>query len=89
LNENHSHFLDRKYKLDNWKSWPPEVFLAVLLHELRNPIYVIKGWTEFLSQEGTKEHLPDALKSISHSIEKLEDAYQGIADYYQGLQSKS
>ncbi len=70
-------------------SWPPKAFLAELLHELRNPIYVIKGWTEFLSQEQTKEHIPEALKSISHSIEKLEDVYQGIADYYQELQSKS
>ncbi len=78
-----------RHQSDEWKSWPPEVLIAVLLHELRNPIYVIKGWMEFLSREETKEHLPDALKGISQSIEKLEGVYQRTVDYYRELQSKS
>ena len=63
------------------KSWPPEGFLAVLLHELRNPIAVIRGWAEFLSDEETKEYFPQGIEIISHKIAIIEELHKGVEEY--------
>jgi signal transduction histidine kinase len=66
MNENDS----PKNKSDEWKSWPPEFYLAVLLHELRTPIMTIKGWVKILSNENATGLHPKALEGISYSIAK-------------------
>jgi signal transduction histidine kinase len=73
---------------DEWKSWPPDFFLSVLLHELRNPLMLIKGYVEILSDETAKEHHPVALETISKNIEKLEQIYGDITDYIGELRKK-
>ena len=85
MNENDS----PKNKSDEWKSWPPEFYLAVLLHELRTPMMTIKGWVKILSNKNATELHPKALEGISYSIEKIERIYDGITDYYQELTRKS
>ena len=70
------------------KSWPPEVFLAVLVHELRNPIAVVKGWTQFLSNENTKEHFSQGIEIISQKIGILEKLHEGVEEYLDGHMQK-
>jgi signal transduction histidine kinase len=73
---------------DDQTSWPPEVFLANLLHELRTPVMIIKGYTKFLSTEKTTENYPEALESISKAVERLEKVCQDVADYRKKLENK-
>jgi len=81
LNENKSsNPYSQKYSEDR-QSWSLEEFLAVLLHELRNPIAVIRGWAEFLSNEETKEHLPQGIEIISHKIAIIEELHKGLGEY--------
>jgi signal transduction histidine kinase len=68
-------------KSDEWKSWPPEFFLSVLLHETRTPLMIIKGYVEILSNEETKQHHPEALESISRAVGRLEDLWKDTRDY--------
>jgi signal transduction histidine kinase len=68
-------------KSDEWKSWSPEFFLSVLLHETRTPLMIIKGYVEILSNEETKEQHPQALKSISRAVGTLEDLWEDTRDY--------
>ena len=73
---------------EEWKSWPPEFFLTVLLPELRTPLIVIKGYTEILADEKMKNHHSQALEIISKNIEKIEKLCEGIAEYRNELQSR-
>lgn len=73
---------------DDRTSSPPEVFLANVLHELRTPVMIIKGYTKFLSAEKTTEHYPEALDSISKAVERLEKVCQDIAEYRKGLEKR-
>ena len=85
MNEGNSPEMESNANSEEWKSWPPELFLANLLHELRTPVMIIKGYTKFLTTEQTTEHYPEALESISKAVERIEKVCQRIADYRKGL----
>ena len=78
-----------KSRLDQWKSFAPDLFLADLLHELRTPVMTIKAWSKILSNESTKELHPKASEGIALSVDKLEELCEDIADYYQELANKN
>ena len=88
MNETDSAGLESNNDSDDWKSWSPEFFLAVLLHELRTPIMVISGYAKILSNEEMKENHPQALESISKNIERLEKLCDDIAEYRNELASR-
>ena len=75
--------------LDDWKSWSPELFLANLLHELRSPVMIIKGYTKILADEEMKEFQSEADESISQSVAKIERLCERVADYRRELERKS
>ena len=72
-----------------WETLTPQEFIAVMLHELRNPVMVIKGYTALLSNEEAKEHHPMAIDAISRNTERLEVLLKDIANYYGYLKKKS
>ena len=76
-------------KLDELKSRPPEFFLSTLLHELRNPLMLIKGYVEILSDDTAREHHSLALETISINIQRLEQRFEDISDYILELRRKS
>lgn len=67
--------------LDDLKSRLPEIFLSALLHELRNPLMLIKGYVEILSDESAREHHPLALETISENIRRMEQRFEDISDF--------
>ena len=67
----------------------PQEFIAVMLHELRNPVMVIKGYIALLSNEEAREHHPMAIDAISRNTEKLEILLKDMANYYGYLKKKS
>jgi signal transduction histidine kinase len=73
---------------EEWKSWSPEFFLSELLHELRTPLMIIKGYANMLSNESALEHHPQAIESISKSVERLEKLWDDIAEYRNELVSR-
>ena len=73
---------------DDWKSWSPELFLTILLPELRTPLIAIKGYIEILADEKRKEHHPQALEFISKNIESLVRLCDDIAAYRNELQNR-
>lgn len=75
--------------LDEWKSRSPEYFLSALLHELRNPLMLIKGYVEILSDENAREHYPLAVETISENIRRMEQRFEDISDYIGELRRKS
>ena len=56
----------------------------MLVHELRNPIALIKGWAQFLSNEDSKEHFSEGIEIISQKIDILEKLHEGIEEYLDG-----
>lgn len=76
-------------KLDELKSRSPDFFLSALLHELRNPLMLIKGYVEILSDESAREHHQLALETISKNIERMEQRFEDISDYILELRRKS
>ena len=66
---------------DDWKSSTPAEILAILLHELRNPIAVMRGWTGLLSDEGAREHHSIAFEMITQKIDTLERLHQRLGEY--------
>ena len=67
------------------KSWPPELFLTILLPELRTPLIAIKGYTEIPADENMQEHHPQALEFISKKIESRVRLCDDIAAYRNDL----
>jgi signal transduction histidine kinase len=74
---------------EEWKSWPPEFFLTVLVPELWTPLMAIKGYAEILADESMKEHHPQALEIISKNLEKIAKLCDGIAEYRNELMSRN
>jgi signal transduction histidine kinase len=68
-----------------WKSMTQKDLLSIVLHELRTPMMVIKGYVEVLSKEDGKEYLPEAIQAISSSVERINTVCEGIAAYTQEL----
>jgi Signal transduction histidine kinase len=89
MNETNSSNTQSNDNQDEWKSWPPEFFLSILLYELRSPLMAIKGYASILSDEETKELHPQALENILKHVEKIEKLCDGIADYRRELENKS
>lgn len=81
MDGNDSSNSESENKRDDWKSWTPEVFLATILHELRTPMMIIKGYTHILADENAKDHHLEAIGAISHAIERMELLWQDMADY--------
>ena len=52
---------------NDWKSQPPEEMLSRYLHEIRNPLSLMKGWVGILSNEEAKELHPKALDNKGQS----------------------
>lgn len=75
-------------KLDELKSRPPEIYLSALLHELRNPLMLIKGYMEILSDESAREHHLLALDTISKNIQRMEQRFEDISEYILELRKK-
>jgi len=75
--------------LDELKSRSPEFFLSALLHELRNPLMLIKGYMEILSDESAREHHALAIATISENIRRMEQRFEDISDYIGELRRKS
>ena len=65
-----------------WKTLTPEEFIRVMLHELRNPVMVIKGYAKLLANEEATEHHPKAIEAISRNTERLEVLLKDMAKYY-------
>ena len=72
---------DSSHPSDDWNSSSPEEFLAIMRHELRNPIAVMKGWVEILSNESTRDHHPKAIEIISQKIDVIEKLHQRLGEY--------
>ncbi len=68
-------------KSEEWISWPPEKMLSIFLHEFRTPLMIIKGYVDILSNEERQEQHPEALKSISNAVKRLEDLWEDMRDY--------
>lgn len=76
-------------KAEKWKSLSTEDFLADLIHELRAPIMIIKGYTILLSDEKSTEYYPEALDSISQAVERIERLCQGVIEYRKERENKA
>lgn len=85
MNETNSQNTESKPNSEEWKSWPPEFFLPVLLYEPRTPLMAIKGYAKILSDEKAKEHHPKMLENMSKAIERIEKLCEGVADYRREL----
>ena len=55
-----------------WKTWAPREYISNMLHELRTPIMIIKGYAAHLSNDETKELHPKAIEGISHAADRLD-----------------
>ena len=76
-------------KAEEWKTLLLEDFLADLIHELRAPIMIIKGYTILLSDEKSTEYYPEALDSISQAVERIERLCQGVIEYRKELEKRN
>jgi signal transduction histidine kinase len=76
-------------KAEEWKTLSLEDFLGDLIHELRAPIMIIKGYTILLSDEKSTEYYPEALDSISQAVERIERLCQGVIEYRNELEKKN
>ena len=68
-------------KTEEWRTWTPAQTLSNFLHESRTPLIIIKGYTQILSNNEAKEHHPEAFESISKAVGRLEELWEGMADY--------
>ena len=71
MNDVDSSNTESENNLDNWKSSTPEEFLATMLHELRNPMMIIKGWVGILSDEKPKNIIKRLFKAFHLLLKKL------------------
>ena len=72
---------ESKYDREFWKELSPEELLGVLLHQLRNPIFVIRGWTNLLGTEEAKEHHRAAAENIAERVTQLEKIHEALGQY--------
>lgn len=89
MNETDSGNPESNSHSDKWKSWTPEEYLSILVHELRTPLMIIKSYLAILTSEDTKEHHQEALESISKNVDQMVKLQEGIIDYIHKLQAKS
>jgi signal transduction histidine kinase len=80
---------DSEENSEMWKILTPEQFISAMLHELRNPVMVIKGYTKLLANEEAREHHPKAIEAISRNTEKLEGLLKDMAKYYGYIRNRS
>jgi signal transduction histidine kinase len=60
-----------------------------MLHELRNPVMVIKGYAALLSKEEAREHHPKALDAVIRNTEILERLLKEMAGYNAFIKGRS
>ena len=72
-----------------WKTLTPQEFIGVMLHELRNPVMVIKGYAALLTKEEATEHHPKAVDAVLRNAETLERLLKEMSKYYGYIQGKS
>ena len=89
MNEANSSNRELENGSGDWKPSTPKEFIAGMLHELRTPMTVIKGYVQILSNETQKEHHPEAIKAISAPIERMEKLYEEMTAYARELIQKS
>ncbi|MFT3891610.1 MAG: histidine kinase dimerization/phospho-acceptor domain-containing protein [Anaerolineales bacterium] len=63
--------------------------MSFMLHELRNPVQVIKGYAALLSKEEAREHHPKAIEAVVRNAETLEHLLKEMSKYYGYIQGKS
>ena len=88
MNESDSSDIENNENPNDWKSQSPEDVLFHYLHEIRNPVSLMKGWTGILSNEDVKESHPKALDNISKCLEKIEELNERLTDYARELRRK-
>jgi signal transduction histidine kinase len=88
MNGTSSSNLESNETSKDWRSWPPELFLANLLHEIRTPVMIIKGYTRLLAVEKNTEQSAEALDSISSAVTRLEQVCQDIVEYRRELDQR-
>ena len=81
MNETDSSKPESNFNPDEWKTSSPDIFLTILLPELRTSLTVIKGYTEILADEKMKVHHPQALEIISKKLETMMKLCDDIAEY--------
>ena len=84
--ENHP---DSENGSETWKLLTPQEFISVMLHELRNPVMVIKGYAALLTKEEAREHHPKAVDAVLRNAETLERLLKEMSKYYGYIQGRS
>jgi signal transduction histidine kinase len=84
--ENHP---DSESGSETWKLLTPQEFISVMLHELRNPVMVIKGYAALLTKEEAREHHPKAVDAVLRNAETLERLLKEMSKYYGYIQGRS
>jgi signal transduction histidine kinase len=80
---------DSENRSETWKLLTPQEFISVMLHELRNPTMVIKGYAALLAKEEASEHHPKAIEAVLRNVETLEGLLREMANYYGYIKRKS
>jgi signal transduction histidine kinase len=80
---------DSENSSEAWKLLTPKEFISVMLHELRNPVMVIKGYAALLANEEAREHHPKALDAVLRNAETLERLLKEMSNYYGYIKGKS
>jgi len=65
-----------------------DVFLAVLAHELRNPLNAILGWVQVLERDRTIAVEPTAVKAIGRNARAMSQILEDLSDHAQLLTGK-
>lgn len=70
---------------DQWKSLSPEELMAVLLHELKNPVAELRDQAEILANEESTEDLPMVNESIAQKMALLQKIHDRLGEYLRNL----
>ena len=89
MNESDSSDMEGENKSGKANLWSPEVFLSMLLHELRNPVIVIKGYVGILASEEAKVQQAETLDNMSRYIGDIEIAIDSISEYLHELEKRN
>jgi nitrogen-specific signal transduction histidine kinase len=74
---------------DEWKSWPPEGVLQAVMSELLSPLITIKGYAQLLSNESTKDFLPEYVEAILTIVDRIENMRRGTIEYLNDYYSRA
>ena len=74
---------------NDWKSWPPDAVLHALISEQKHPLTSIKGYTQLLSNESTKEFHSKYIEAILTIVGKMENMNKEIVEYLHDYYAKA